>query len=107
MPIKAYRQGFPFRVHRSVTVLMMVRIMLVFIGSLVVLLAVRVRSLPTGAPTDACNNNLTPNHNRPNNDVNNADDPPGGFFIYSELFEDNNDGEYAPNTTYKGTSQAY
>ena len=59
---------------------------------------VQVRSFPTGAPDNACMS-LRPNHPAPATDRN---DPPGGYFIYTELLNDGNNGAFASDTTYEG-----
>ncbi len=56
-----------------------------------------VYSRSLGAPVQACNNDLTPDHG-----TSQASDPPGGFFIFSELFNNNNAGAYLADTTYDG-----
>ena len=65
---------------------------------LVLSLAVVVWSRPEGAPVQACSS-LRPNH--PATDRN---DPPGGYFIYTELLNNGNNGNYMANMNYDGES---
>ena len=65
---------------------------------LVLSLAVVVRSRPEGAPAGACSS-LRPSH--PATDRN---DPPGGYFIYTELLNNGNNGTYMANMNYDGES---
>ncbi len=62
----------------------------------------QVLSLPSGAPAGACST-LVPDHNgRRGSNATNAVDPPGGFYIYTELLDDSNYGDYIAGMMYKG-----
>ena len=70
------------------------------VSSLVLLsVTVQVYSRPDGAPIAACPT-LIPGHNNANNDVSNAENLPGGFYIYSDLFD--RSGTYMADTNYEG-----
>ena len=59
--------------------------------------AKEVYSFPSGAPAAACGGLLPTGHSGTSNLANSG---PGGFFIYSELFDDGNAGAYEANTMY-------
>ena len=67
---------------------------------LVLSLAVEVRSRRLGAPVDACDT-LRPGHPAPATD---RSDPPGGYFIYTELLNNGNNGTYMASRDYDGES---
>ena len=67
------------------------------VSSLLLLtVTVQVHSRPNGAPDAACSS-LIPQHN-----VSNAQNLPGGFYIYSDLFNNNNRGAYVADRNYEG-----
>ena len=67
---------------------------------MVLSLAVEVRSRPGGAPVQACSS-LRPSHPAPATD---RSDPPGGYFIYTELLNNGNNGTYMASRDYDGES---
>ena len=72
--------------------------MKVYLVSITVLLFVinDVQAFPGGAPTQACDS-LTPNH--PADPIDPTNNPPE-VFIYSELFDNDNGGDYEAGQIY-------
>lgn len=60
--------------------------------------ATEVHSFPTGPPTSVCNGLIPTGHTGTGQES----DPPGGFFVFTELLEDGNNGQYEANTAYDG-----
>ncbi len=56
-----------------------------------------VYSYPSGAPVGVCDTLIPSGHTG----TGQANDAPGGFYIYSDLFN-NNAGAYVADTTYNG-----
>lgn len=54
-------------------------------------------SYPSGAPVSVCGS-LTPSHSG----TSQADDVPGGFYIFTELLENGVNGMYTMGETYSG-----
>ena len=74
--------------------------MKVYLVSITVLLFVvsDVQALPDGAPTQACGS-LTPSHASTADPIDPTNNPPV-VFIYSELFDNGNGGDYEAGKTY-------
>ena len=66
--------------------------------SLVLTVLLFVISLPGGAPTEACGS-LTPSHASTADPIDPTNNPPE-VFIYSELFDNDNGGNYEAGQTY-------
>ena len=89
-------------IYRSSDFLVSLTMYSAFLLAAILSVVGQVLSLPGGAPLDACSA-LVPGHNgRRGSNATNAVDPPGGFYIYTELLDDNNYGNYTAGTMYKG-----
>ncbi len=77
----------------------MLKIYSLFSLSLLLLFTGDARAFPSGPPSGVCLNGLVPTGHT---GTGQASDSPGSFYIFSELLDEENDGEYTANTMYDG-----
>ena len=79
----------------------MLKIYVLFSLSLLLLFTGDTRARSGGAPIGVCSNGLIPDPTG-HTGATQASDLPGSFYIFSELLDEENDGEYTANTMYDG-----
>ena len=77
----------------------MLKIYVLFSLSLLLIFTGDTRAFPEGPPTSVCSNGLVPTGHT---GTSQANDSPGSFYIFSELLDEENDGEYMADTMYDG-----